>query len=152
MYGVTQISPQVVIQLPKVDAYVVQGQDLEALAKTFSNVTAKSLGKAQNPPAEPNAIYAIGKTLVLPEDAWGSAPPNTINNGTACVQNAVPQSVFETISGTPSAGNGSATPPAQTSSQVTIASWKTWRERGKVCITDRRSRSNLTKGFSKKAT
>jgi len=114
------ISSQVIIAFPKVDKYVVQGQDLTAIAKTFSNVTAGSLGQAQNPPVPANTIYAVGTILILPADAWGSAPPNTVNTGTACIQNAVPESVYQQITGgTPSAGP---TAPAEVSKDVTIAS------------------------------
>src|SRR4029078_7787672 len=64
----------------------------------------------------------MGKTLDLREDAWRSAPPNTINNGTACVQNAVPQSVYDSIVGGSPTASASITPPAQTASQVTVTS------------------------------
>jgi LysM repeat protein/plastocyanin/mono/diheme cytochrome c family protein len=91
------ISPDVVFKLPKVDAYVVKGQSLDDLGKTYSNVTADSLGQANGIPA--NAIIRIGTKLTLPPDAWGSKPPDTLNNGLACVQNAVPSSVFQTLPG-----------------------------------------------------
>lgn len=84
------ISPSVIAQLPKVDTYVVNGQDLPAIAASFSNVTAASLAEAQGGDAKENSIYAIGTQLVLPESAWGSAPPDAINNGSACVDFAVP--------------------------------------------------------------
>lgn len=92
-----RIAPEVIIDLPKVDAYVVVGQSLADIAATLSNVTAASLAAAQDPPAEPNTVYAIGTTLKMPEDAWGSAPPDAINPGTACVQHAIPQAIFDSI-------------------------------------------------------
>ena len=113
------ITPDVVLKLPKVDAYVVNGQSLDDIAKTYSNVTADSLGQANNVPA--NAIIRIGTKLALPADAWGSAPPDTKNNGLACVQYAVPSSVFQTLPGigTPAA-EGTAAAPATVSKDVQI--------------------------------
>ncbi|MFN0096234.1 MAG: LysM peptidoglycan-binding domain-containing protein [Dehalococcoidia bacterium] len=93
------ISSAVVIALPKVDKYTVQGQTLEDIAKTYSNVTADSLAKAQTPPAQANSLYAIGAHLVLPKDAWGTAPPDAINNGSACVEHAVPASKLPLVRG-----------------------------------------------------
>lgn len=111
------ISPDVVIKLPKIDKYVVAGQTLDDIAKGFSNVTADSLGKANNIPA--NAILRVGQKLALPADAWGTAPPNTLNAGTACVQHAVTTAAFDQLTGaaTPAA---EVTPPAQQSKAVTI--------------------------------
>ncbi|MGE5596290.1 MAG: LysM peptidoglycan-binding domain-containing protein [Hyphomicrobiales bacterium] len=97
--------PDIVLQLPKVNAYTVTGQSLEDLAKTYSNVTAESLAEANNVPA--NAVLRIGQNLRLPDDAWGSAPSDAINPGTACVQFAVPDSTFQTLPGL-------ATPEAET--------------------------------------
>jgi LysM repeat protein/mono/diheme cytochrome c family protein len=93
------ISPDVVVRLPKIDAYVVQGQSLEDIAKTFSNVTAASLAEAQDPPVEPETVFPVGAQLILPADAWGSTPPDTINQGTACLQYTVQQSTYEAIIG-----------------------------------------------------
>ncbi len=94
------ISTLVVLAMPKIDKYVVGGQNLDDIAKTFSNVTAKSLAEAQEPKAAANSIYAVGSNLKLPADAWGSAPPDAINGGTACIQYAVPDDTFAGISGT----------------------------------------------------
>ncbi|MEO9255830.1 MAG: LysM peptidoglycan-binding domain-containing protein [Tepidiformaceae bacterium] len=106
------ISPDVVLKMPKIDKFKVEGQTLKDVAKGYSNVTADSLAKANDiVPADSN--LRIGLKLNLPADAWGSAPPNTINQGTACVQHAVPQSTFDKLPGlstaTPAAA---ATPPA----------------------------------------
>ncbi len=113
------IGPEVLLQLPKVDAYVVKGQSLEDLGKTLSNVTAASLAEANG--IQPDAIVAVGQSLKLPLDAWGSAPPDTKNAGTACVQNAVPNSVFQSLPGvgTPAAATGP-TPPSAVSEKVLI--------------------------------
>ncbi len=91
------LSADVVFQLPRVDSYTVAGQSLADVAEGFGNVTANSLATAND--VDPNAILAIGYTLVVPKDAYGGAPPDAINPGTACVQFAVPNSVFETLPG-----------------------------------------------------
>jgi LysM repeat protein len=111
------IGPQVLLKLPKIDAYVVKGDSLETIAKVYSNVTAASLGEANGVPAD--AVLRIGQTLKLPEDAWGTAPPDTKNAGTACVEHAVPASVYQSIIGavTPTAAP---TAPATVSEKVTI--------------------------------
>lgn len=88
------ISPAVVLAMPKVEKYLVKGQNLDDIAKTYSNVSAKSLAAAQTPKAEANSVYAVGSTLKLPDDAWGSSPPDAINNGSACIENALPADKF----------------------------------------------------------
>ena len=93
----TPLSQDVVLQLPKIDRYTVKGQTLEEVAKGFANVTAATLAEANG--VEPNSVLAIGTNLKLPKSAWGTAPPDTINPGTACVQYAIPNAVFETLPG-----------------------------------------------------
>ncbi|MCX7668913.1 MAG: LysM peptidoglycan-binding domain-containing protein [Anaerolineae bacterium] len=112
----TPLSQDVVIRLPKIDRYTVKGQSLEEVAAGFANVTAATLAEANG--IQPNSILAIGTALKLPESAWGTAPPDAINPGTACVQYAIPNAVFETLPGL-------GTPvtiekPAEFSTQVTI--------------------------------
>jgi LysM repeat protein len=113
------ISPSIVLKLPKIEKYNVKGQSLDDIGKTFSNVTALSLGEAQNPQAPANAIYAIGTQLVLPKDAWGSAPPDTINNGSACVEHALPDAKLKEVLGT---GAKAPEAPAAVSKTVLIES------------------------------
>lgn len=109
------ISPEVVLKMPKIDKFNVEGQTLKDVAKGYSNVTADSLAKANDiAPADSN--LRIGLKLNLPADAWGSAPPNTINQGTACVEHAVPQSTFEKLPGI-----STATPAAAATSPTTQA-------------------------------
>ncbi len=112
----TPLSQDVVIRLPRVDRYTVKGQTLEEVAAGFANVTAATLAEANG--IQPNSILAIGTSLKLPDSAWGTAPPDTINPGTACVQYAIPNAVFETLPGlgTPV----SIEKPAEFSTQVTI--------------------------------
>ncbi|MCL6645911.1 MAG: LysM peptidoglycan-binding domain-containing protein [Dehalococcoidia bacterium] len=93
----TPLSQDVVLQLPKIDRYTVNGQSLEEVAKEFANVTAATLAEANG--LQPNSIVAIGTSLKLPKSAWGTAPPDAINPGTACVQYAIPNAVFETLPG-----------------------------------------------------
>ncbi|MEO8540937.1 MAG: LysM peptidoglycan-binding domain-containing protein [bacterium] len=111
------LSSAVILQLPQIDAYTVQGQTLAQVAAGYGNVTADSL-------ATKNAIKAtdtlrVGTGLKLPADAWGSAPPDAKNPGTACVQYAISRSAFDTVvpNGTPAAA---ATQPATASKDVKI--------------------------------
>ena len=105
-----------VIKLPQVDEFQVTGQSLADVAKAYSNVTADSLGTANGVPA--NAILLIGTKLNLPPDAWGSAPPDTLNNGTACVQHAVPNTVYQNL--LPGAATAVVTAPATVSTDVKV--------------------------------
>lgn len=112
----TPLSQDVIIRLPKIDRYTVKGQSLEEVAAGFANVTAATLAEANG--IQANSILAIGTALKLPDSAWGTAPPDAINPGTACVQYAIPNAVFETLPGL-------GTPvtiekPAEFSTQVTI--------------------------------
>jgi LysM repeat protein/mono/diheme cytochrome c family protein len=91
----TVLSPDVIIELPNIDGYVVQGQSLEDAAGGYGNVTASSLADANG--VQEDTVLAIGTQLVLPDDAFGSAPPDAINPGTACVQYAVTASAFECV-------------------------------------------------------
>lgn len=118
------ISPDVVLKLPKVNQFTITGQTLDEIAKAYSNVTADSLGAANGVPA--NAILRVAQTLKLPADAWGSAPPTSINPGTACVQNAVPQSTFQTLPGIATAvAIPPPSAPTTVSTSVTITSGPT---------------------------
>lgn len=111
------LSPDVVLTLPKIDAYIVAGQDLEAVAKGYSNVTAETLAEANNVAAD--AVIAVGTTLVLPETAWGTAPPDAKNTGTACVQYAVSAADWEKIVG-PSATPAPITEPEEFTTDLVI--------------------------------
>ncbi|MCC6381031.1 MAG: LysM peptidoglycan-binding domain-containing protein [Dehalococcoidia bacterium] len=117
------IGPLVIINLPKVDRYLAQGQTLDEVAKTYSNVTKESLAEA-NGISDPDLLVRIGQTLKLPADAWGSAPPTSVNSGTACVQYAVPTSVYngeKPLQVNPNATPvATLTPPATQSKDVTI--------------------------------
>jgi len=112
------LDAELVLQLPKVQRYVVQGQSLADVAQGFGNVTAQSLAAA-NGISDPNTVVAIGTQLKLPEDAYGTAPPDSRNPGTACVKYAVPNSVFETLPGvgTP---QPPPEPPAEFSTNVEV--------------------------------
>ena len=110
------LNPNVVLKLPPVDAFKVEGQTLEDIANTFSGVTADSLAKANGVDAK--AVLRVGTKLNVPLDAWGSAPPDTINPGTACVEHAVPNSVFQQI--LPGSPTATVTAPAQVSNTVAV--------------------------------
>jgi mono/diheme cytochrome c family protein/LysM repeat protein/plastocyanin len=93
----TPLRNEVVIQLPRIDRYSVRGQSLADVARGYENVTAETLAEANG--IQPDTVVAIGASLRLPESAWGTTPPTTINPGTACIQYALPQAVFETLPG-----------------------------------------------------
>jgi len=113
-----RLSPEVVIALPDIEGYVVKGQSLEDAAAGYGNVTAASLAEANG--IQENTVLAIGTQLHLPEDAFGTAPPDAKNPGTACVQYAVPNSIFEFIRTGEAPGGAEPEPPAQVSKEVTI--------------------------------
>ncbi len=92
-----EVSTELWIALPTINSYVVDGADLATVASGYGNVTAASLGEANGVDAE--AILPIGKSLHFPADAWGAAPSDELNPGTACVEHTVSSSAFNTISG-----------------------------------------------------
>jgi len=104
-----------VLKLPKIDAYVVQGQSLEDVAKGYGNATADDFAKANGAP-DGKSLLRIGTTLKLPQDIWGEAPAGSANPGTACLQYTVPQSVFEDVTGLSKPPEK----PATVASKVTI--------------------------------
>lgn len=115
--------PNETLKLPDGSEYTVKGQLLEDVAKQWAGTSAASFAEANGVPE--NAVIRIGNKLVLPHDVFGAVPGDTKNPGTACVQNAVPQSVFQTLPGigTPGAGgNGGAAPapPTEVSKEVEI--------------------------------
>ncbi|HET7737196.1 MAG TPA: LysM peptidoglycan-binding domain-containing protein [Tepidiformaceae bacterium] len=87
------ISPLVVINLPPIDGYVVQGQDLAAVADGYQNVSAASLAEANEISAD--ALLRIGSPLHLPDDAWGAKPSTATTSGEICIKNAISQSAYE---------------------------------------------------------
>jgi plastocyanin/mono/diheme cytochrome c family protein len=91
--------PSLQLALPKIDAYVTRGQTLDEAADIWGNVTGSSLASANDLPAD--AVLLVGQGLQLPADAYGGEPPDTPNAGTACVQYAVTNAVFESIFGPP---------------------------------------------------
>jgi LysM repeat protein/plastocyanin/mono/diheme cytochrome c family protein len=93
----TPIRPDVVFQLPDDPAYIVQGQLIPDIVATLGGVTEESLAEAQEPPVAVDHVYAVGSNLIMPEDAYGNAPPDAKNPGTACVQHAVNAATFEQI-------------------------------------------------------
>lgn len=104
-----QLPPDLELALPGIKEFVVKGQSLEELAAAYGNVTAGSLGEANGIAAD--AVVQIGQPLKLPDEAWGTAPADTKNDGTACVQYAVSTSMFETIiTGKAPAGDKPAVP------------------------------------------
>lgn len=92
----TVVPVSVVLSLPKIDAFKVEGQSIDDIVQSLSGeATAEDFGEVNGIPA--NAILYIGQTLALPEDVWGSAAPDAVNLGTACLQYAVSDSVYQGI-------------------------------------------------------
>lgn len=91
------LSTEVWIAMPPVERYVVRAATLAEVASGFGNVTAATLGAANGLPAD--AVLPAGKTLRFPDDSWGSAPPDQINPGTACVEHTISTSSFQTLPG-----------------------------------------------------
>ena len=91
------LSPEVILRMPDITAYVVQGDSLADAAQAFVNVTAASLAEKNG--VEENSVLAVGTSLHLPETAYGSAPGDAKNTGTACVQYAVSASGFDKVLG-----------------------------------------------------
>ncbi len=112
----------IVLKLPKVDAYLVQGQSLEDVATGYANTTADDFAEANNAP-NGDALVRIGTSLKLPEDAWGTAPAGSPNTGTACVEHAVPSRVFEELTG---AGGPPAKPAAVSNTVSIVANANDW--------------------------
>ncbi len=117
-----QISPQVVLKMPTIDHFVVQGQTLTDLAKAYSGTPkeiAADFAKTNNIPVD--AIMRVGQSLQVPLDSAGTAPPGTVNDGSACVQFAVPDSVYQSIPGV-STATATVTAPTTVSKTVEIDS------------------------------
>ncbi len=87
-----------ILKLPKIDAYVVQGQNLDDVAKGYGNASADDFAKANGAP-DGKSVLRIGTSLKLPTEIWGAAPAGAPNPGTACLEHTVPRSVFEAVTG-----------------------------------------------------
>ncbi|MGK2965109.1 MAG: LysM peptidoglycan-binding domain-containing protein, partial [Tepidiformaceae bacterium] len=91
------ISSLVVLNLPPIDGYVVQGQDLAAIASGYGNTSAASLAEANGVAAD--ALLRVGTPLHLPEDAWGAAPSTATTSGEICIRNAVSAGAYDDLFG-----------------------------------------------------
>jgi plastocyanin/LysM repeat protein/mono/diheme cytochrome c family protein len=89
------VIPVVVLNLPAVEAYQVRGQSWEDVAEGYGNVTPEALAEHNELTVEDT--LRVAQQLGLPPAAYGSAPPDAINQGTACVQYTVPNSIYEAI-------------------------------------------------------
>ncbi len=108
----------IVFALPEGAGYIVQGQSLDDIRRTLGGVSVDQLAEAQDPPVEAGHVYAVGTTLHMPSDAYGTTPPDAINPGTACVEHAVTAGAFEAIFG----GGGPPEVPDEISEDVKITS------------------------------
>lgn len=107
---------EVTLVLPPIDAFVIEGQTLEEIAEGYGNVTAESLAAANGFAADD--VLRVGTVLQLPPEAFGTAPGDAINDGSACVQHAVSQSDFQNILGEGDGGDGDF-PPAEAPEEFT---------------------------------
>lgn len=89
------LTEPVTLDLPTITAYLVDGQDLEDIVATLAGVTLLSLSRAND--LDQGDVLPVGKVLDYPEDAWGTAPPDTLNDGSACVQYVVTDSVYDRL-------------------------------------------------------
>ena len=96
-HATTGLMPGEELKLPDGTMHTIQGGNIETTASEYGNVTAATLAAKND--LTPEVILPIGKQLELPEESWGTMPPDQINSGTACVQNALPASVFNTLPG-----------------------------------------------------
>jgi LysM repeat protein/plastocyanin len=92
-------STDLILDLPRIDAYVVDGQDFTAVAEDYGNVTGASLASANG--HSPDDVLRIGTQLRLPDASYGTAPADAINLGTACVRHAIPDAVYQNLFGEP---------------------------------------------------
>ncbi len=122
--AVGSLSTEVWISLPPVDAYVVRAATLAEVASGFGNVTAATLGEANGVAAD--AVLPVGKTLRFPDDAWGAAPPDQINPGTACVEHTLTTSAFQTLPGIGSGPIEIDEPDAVSADVVILANANDW--------------------------
>jgi plastocyanin len=125
--GLTGFDPQAplptetVIALPGIEAYIVQGQSLAGVASTLSGATAASLAEA-NGLEGPDTAARVGASLAYPEDAWGSAPPDTLTSPSVCIEHALPDSIYETLPGVGTPQEAfDPEPPDEVSADVSIS-------------------------------
>ncbi|MFQ5352955.1 MAG: LysM peptidoglycan-binding domain-containing protein, partial [Candidatus Binatia bacterium] len=105
-----------VLQLPPIATYEVRGQSVAELAGAFGGLRDAVQAFADENGFDPNNVLRIGQTLKIPPDAWGVTPSGTPNNGTACIEHAVPASVNADLTG----ASKPPEPPAQLSTDVEI--------------------------------
>ena len=118
------VSTEVWIALPPVERYVVRASTLAEVASGFGNVTAATLGEANGVDAE--AVLPAGKVLRFPDDAWGAAPADQINPGTACIEHALSDSSFQTLPGIGSGPIEIDEPDAVTADALILANANDW--------------------------
>lgn len=92
------LSHFLVLELPKVDTFTVAGQSVTDVAGGYGSTSAQAFAETNDVGVDD--ILRVGTVLALPTDSTGTAPPDAINQGTACVQYAVSKGGYETILGT----------------------------------------------------
>ena len=118
----TGLIPGEELKLPDGTMHTIQGGNIETTASEYGNVTAATLAAKNN--LTPETILPVGKALELPDDSWGTIPGDAVNSGIACIQDALPPSVFDTLPGL-----GEPLPPIEdpgfVSSEVEILAYET---------------------------
>ena len=93
----TGLIPGMNLSLPDGTVHTVEGGNITTTSYEYGNVTAATLAEKNNVTVD--TILPVGKQLALPADAWGTMPSDTINNGLACIKDALPSSVFDSLPG-----------------------------------------------------
>lgn len=111
----TVVPVSVILNLPKINDFKVEGDSLQDIVDSMSG-TATVADFAEKNEIPENAVLYIGTSLHLPENVWGSTPPDAVNLGTGCLQYAVPNSVYEGLISPPEPVEK----PASRSNNVTL--------------------------------
>jgi len=88
-----------ILVLPSIEAYEVRGQSVAEVAGAFGGLRDSVKAFADENGFDPGHVLRIGQTLKIPPEAWGATPSGTPNNGKACIEHAVPSSVFDELTG-----------------------------------------------------
>lgn len=114
-----------VLDLGGLETYVVKGQSIEDVARAYGGLTGGAEAFAEENDFSAEDVLRIGQQLAVPPDAWGVTPGGTPNNGKACIEHAVPQSVFEELTGTGEEPSDGPSRPSEVSSVVEVVAHAT---------------------------
>ena len=120
------VTHEIVLDLPQVDAYVIQGDDFSDVADEYGNVNGAELAQANG--YTEDDVLRVGTQLELPDHAYGTAPADAVNTGEGCVQHAVTEGTYASIVGDPDAVEDDfppAEPPEDFTDELVIRSHNT---------------------------